>query len=64
MLIPAGVRNLPGYNIFTLSNYSEVLVRFGIFDRNSRDHYQGIDIQATAYSLNRPASTNFISILP
>jgi hypothetical protein len=64
VLIPAGIRNLPGCNIFTLTNSTEVLVRFGVFDCYSRDHYQGIDIQATAYPLNRPTATNFISILP
>jgi hypothetical protein len=64
VLIPAGVRNLPNFNIFNLSNTTEVVVRFGVFDRYSKDHYQGIDIQTTAYPLNRPAATNFISILP
>jgi hypothetical protein len=39
-------------------------VRFGVFDAYSRDRYQGIDIQATAYPLNRQTTTNFISILP
>ncbi|HZR18353.1 MAG TPA: prepilin-type N-terminal cleavage/methylation domain-containing protein [Verrucomicrobiae bacterium] len=64
VLIAAGVRNLPGYNIFTVTNRSTSIVRFGVVDGNASDHYQSIDIQATAVPLNRPATTNFIAILP
>jgi Tfp pilus assembly protein PilW len=64
VLIPAGVRNLPGFNIFSISNSTTVVVRFGITDGYLQDHYQSIDIQGTAVPLNRPAITNFISILP
>ena len=63
-LIPAGVRNLPGYRIFTVTNISTTIVRFGVVDGYGRDHYQSIDVQATAVPLNRPSSTNFIAILP
>jgi Tfp pilus assembly protein PilW len=62
--IPAGVRNLPGYNIFTVTNLATTIVRFGIVDGYGPDHYQSIDVQATAVPLNRSATTNFISILP
>jgi len=64
VLIPSGVRNLPGYNIFTVTNKSTVIVRFGVVDTYTFDHYHSIDIQATAVPLNRPAQTSFISILP
>jgi hypothetical protein len=64
LLVPAGVRNLPGYNIFTVTNRSTTIVRFGVVDGYGRDRYQSIDIQATAVPLNRPAATNFIAILP
>ncbi len=64
VLIPNGVRNLPGFNIFTVTNGATVIVRFGVVDTYARDHYQSIDIQATAVPLNRPAATNFVGILP
>jgi hypothetical protein len=63
-LIKAGVRNLPGYNIFTVTNGCITIVRFGIVDGYGPDHYQGIDINGTAVLFNRPATTNFIAILP
>lgn len=64
VLIPKGVRNLPLKNIFTLTNLTTAVIRFGIVDCNSRDFYQAIEIQATAVSLNRPSTTNIIGILP
>lgn len=64
VLIPRGVRNLPGYNIFTVTNGATTIIRFGIVDSYKADHYQSIDIQATAVAYNRPAGTNIISILP
>jgi hypothetical protein len=64
VLISRGVRNLPAYKIFTLTNEVMTVVRFGIVDGNSRDGYQAIDIQGTALSLNRPSTVNIISILP
>jgi hypothetical protein len=64
VLISAGVRNLPGFNIFSILNTSMVVIRFGVTDGYVRDHYQSIDIQATAVPLNRTAAVNFISILP
>jgi Tfp pilus assembly protein PilW len=64
VLIPAGVRNLPGYPIFSVTNAATTIVRFGIADGYSRDHFQSIDIQTTAVPLNRPRATNFIAILP
>jgi type II secretory pathway pseudopilin PulG len=63
-LIPAGVRNLTGYNIFTVTNMATTIVRFGIVDGYGPDHFQSIDVQGTAVPLNRPATTNFIAILP
>jgi Tfp pilus assembly protein PilW len=63
-LISAGVRNLPGYKIFTVTNVSTTIIRFGIVDGYAPDRYQSIDIQATAVPLNRPASTNVIGIIP
>jgi hypothetical protein len=64
VLVPFGVRNLPGYNIFTIANTTTVLIRFGVVDSASRDRFQSIDIQATGVPLNRPASASFISVLP
>lgn len=64
VLIPQGVRNLPGYKIFTVTNGATTIIRFGIVDAYKADRYQAIDIQGTAVAYNRPASTNVISILP
>jgi type II secretory pathway pseudopilin PulG len=64
-LVPAGVRNLPGNPIFTVTNQVIVVLRFGVTDIYSRDAYQNVDIQGTAVSLNRPYITNnTMSILP
>ncbi len=63
VLVPKGVRNLPLYNIFTVTNGVTALIRFGIVDGNRRDYYQAVEIQGMAVSLNRN-TTNFISILP
>jgi len=64
VLVRFGVRNLPGYNIFSVANSTTVLMRFGVVDPNARDRFQSIDIQATGVPLNRPASSNVISIGP
>jgi prepilin-type N-terminal cleavage/methylation domain-containing protein len=65
VLISSGVRNLPGYKIFSsLTNSSLVIIRFGIADPSSIDHYQAIDLQGTGVSLNRLWTTNVISIYP
>lgn len=64
VLIPAGVRNLPGYNIFTIANGTTTVIRYGVVDGYGPDHFQSIDIQGTAVPLNRPRGTNFIAILP
>jgi len=64
VLVTRGLRNLPLYNIFTITNQTIAIIRFGIVDRNVRDYYQAIEIQGTAVSLNRPATTNLIGILP
>jgi hypothetical protein len=64
VLIPAGVRNLPRYNIFTVTNGYITIVRFGIVDNYSRDHFQSIDIQGTVAPYNRPTGTNVIGIIP
>lgn len=63
VLVPKGVRNLPGCNIFAISNNAIAVIRFGIVDCNRRDYYQAVEIQGMAVSLNR-SPTNFISILP
>ena len=62
-LIPKGVRNLPLYNIFTVTNGVTAVIRFGIVDVNLRDYYQAVEIQGMAVSLNRNTN-NFISIKP
>jgi hypothetical protein len=64
ILIPAGVRNLPGYKIFSLNNSVITIIRFGIADSYSGDHYQAIDLQGTGVSLNRLWNTNVITIIP
>jgi Tfp pilus assembly protein PilW len=64
VLIPTGVRNLPGYKIFTVTNSATTILRFGVVDGYGPDHFQSIDIQTTAVPLNRPATTNVIAILP
>ena len=64
VLIPKGVRNLPGCKIFAITNQTTAIIRLGIVDTYKRDHYQAIDLQGTAVSLNRPAATNLITILP
>jgi Tfp pilus assembly protein PilW len=64
ILISAGVRNLPGYKIFSAPNASLVIIRFGIADPSASDHYQAIDLQGTGVSLNRFWNTNVIGIYP
>jgi Tfp pilus assembly protein PilW len=64
LLIPAGVRNLPSFPIFTVTNSATTIIRFGIVDGYGRDHFQSIDIQTMAVPLNRPKATNIIAILP
>lgn len=64
VLVPKGLRNLPRYNIFTITNQAIAIIRFGIVDVNNRDRYQAVEIQGTAVSLNRPSTTNFVGILP
>ncbi len=63
-LIPTGVRNLPGYPIFTVTNTATTIIRFGIVDGYGRDHFQSIDIQGMAVPLNRPRATNIIATFP
>ena len=64
IMIPKGVRNLPGSKIFSITNQTIAIIRLGIVDTYERNHYQAIDLQGTAVSLNRPAATNFVAILP
>jgi type II secretory pathway pseudopilin PulG len=64
ILIPSGVRNLPGCNIFFVTNGATIIIRFGLADSYVWDRYQSIDIQGTALLLNRPSTTNIIGILP
>jgi Tfp pilus assembly protein PilW len=66
VLIPSGVRNLPNWNIFAVTNSgTAVVIHFGVLDNYARDRYQGIDIQATAIPLNHANVTNLvIGVLP
>lgn len=64
ILVPFGVRNLPGLNIFSLGSPNTVILRFGVVDSGTRDRFQSIDIQSTGVSLNRPASSSVIGITP
>lgn len=64
VLVPFGVRNLPGYKIFTAGTPGTVVIRFGITDPTTRDRFQSVDIQATGVSLNRPASSSVIGFIP
>jgi prepilin-type N-terminal cleavage/methylation domain-containing protein len=64
VLVPAGVRNLPGYKIFTMTNEVIAIIRFGIADNYQTDKYQSIDVQGTGVSLNRPRTNNVLSIIP
>jgi len=64
ILISAGVRNLPGYKIFTVTNVATAIIRFGVVDGYGPDHFQSIDIQCTAVPLNRSSTTNVIAIVP
>ena len=64
ILVGFGVHNLPGYNIFTLTNGYTAIIRFSVVDPYTNDNYQSIDIQATAVPMNRPWTTNQITIIP
>lgn len=61
-LISSGVRNLPGYKIFSVTNTVIVVIRYGIVDSYAGDHYQAVDIQGTGVSLNRPFTNNILGI--
>jgi prepilin-type N-terminal cleavage/methylation domain-containing protein len=63
VLIAGGVHNLPNCNIFTVTNGSTIVIRFGIVDGYGADRYQSIDVQATAVPLNRAVNKNVITIL-
>ena len=66
ILISTGVRNLPGFKIFStpVGYPTLVVIRFGVSDSSSINHYQAIDLQGTAVSLNRALNTSVISIYP
>jgi len=64
VLVPSGVRNLPGFKIFTMTNQVIAIIRFGIADNYKTDKYQSIDIQGTGVSLNRVRTNNVLSIIP
>lgn len=64
VLIPCGVRNLPGHNIFSVTNTVLATICFGVVDTNPQDLYQESDIQTMAASLNRPQVNNMFTILP
>ena len=64
VLISGGIRNLPGYKIFSTTNKVITVIRFGIVGSKVSDHYQAIDLQGSAVSLNRLWNTNVINIIP
>lgn len=64
VVIPFGVRNLPGQQIFSMPYAGRVVIRFGVVDFAARDRFQSIEIQATGVSMNRTASKNFIAVIP
>lgn len=64
VLISGGVRNLPGFKVFSTTNTVITVIRFGIADPKASDHYQAIDLQGSAVSLNRLWNTNVITIAP
>jgi hypothetical protein len=64
VLIFSGVRNLPGHNIFFVTNTVLATICFGVVDVNPQDNYEHIEIQAMAASLNRPQVNNMVTILP
>jgi hypothetical protein len=64
VLISGGVRNLPGFKIFSTTNTVITVVRFGLADPTISDHYQAVDLQGSAVSLNRLWITNVITIAP
>jgi len=63
-LISSGVRSLPGFKIFTITNNVIAVIRYGLGDSYTNDFFQAVDVQATGVSLNRQIVTNMISILP
>jgi prepilin-type N-terminal cleavage/methylation domain-containing protein len=63
VLVKSGIRNLPNWNVFTVTNGGTVLIRFGLMDPYATDYYQSIEIQGVAVARNRQSSTNTISIL-
>lgn len=64
VLIPAGLRNLPGHNIFFVTNTVLATICFGVVDTNRQDYYQESDVQTMAASLNHPPNNNLVRILP
>lgn len=64
VLVSSGVRNLPGHNIFSVTNTVLATICFGVVDVNPQDYYNGLEIQAMAASLNRPQVNNMVKILP
>ena len=65
VLVKSGLRDLPGFKIFQVTNDNTVIIRFGIADAYVGDRYQSIDIQGTAVTMNRQVcATNFILIKP
>jgi pilin/secretion family protein with methylation motif len=67
VLISSGVRNLPGYKIFSIPtniSSSVVIIRFDVSDTTPSSHFHAVDMQGTAISLNRYWNTNNISIYP
>jgi hypothetical protein len=64
VLVSAGLRKLPNWNVFTSTNGFAAAIRFGIKDTYASDHFQAAEIQAAAVPLNRPRQTNIVTVLP
>jgi hypothetical protein len=60
VLVKSGLRNLPGWNVFTITNNNTVLVHYGLMDTYSGDFYQAVEIQGAAVASNRQTVTNTI----
>jgi hypothetical protein len=60
VLVKSGLRTLPGWNVFTITNNNTVLVHYGLVDTYSGDFYQSVEIQGVAVARNHQAGTNTI----
>lgn len=64
VLISSGVRNLPNWKYFTVTNAATVIIRYGLADTYTNDYYESYEVKGCAVALNRKVATNTISILP